>query len=43
MPAFKILIKLKLKILINLAVESLIINIIRSGTRVEVRLNLSDS
>jgi hypothetical protein len=36
-PIFKILIKLKLKILINLVIESLIINTIGLGTRVPIR------
>jgi hypothetical protein len=34
MPAFRTLIKLKLRILIDLVIKSLIINIIRLGIRV---------
>jgi hypothetical protein len=37
MPAFEILTELKLRILINLAIESLIVNTIRLGTRVPIR------
>ena len=42
MPVFRILIELKLRILTNLAIKSLIINIVSLGTKVPIYSLIND-